>query len=107
MSPSDEFGRRRRASVRILNMDPVAQEVCMVAGGDLIMDHEGTTGIMELVHGYFAPNVADSAHQEVARSLQFKRATHTTDAYFAHFNFLRRKVDPHKQMGGASREVFA
>ena len=52
----------RRASAVILHIDAVAQEVCMAAEGDVIMDQEAVEKIMELLRDHFAPGTVDSVN---------------------------------------------
>ena len=86
------------ASAHILNIDPAEREVRMAARSDQIMGPGGATGIARLLHGYFAPDAADSVCEEVALSSPSKRATQTTDGYFARFDPLPRKAESKMKM---------
>ena len=62
--------------------------------------------ITQLLAGYVSPDVADSVYQEVARLLQFKNATQTTDKFVARTELLRRGAESEMQMGGARPRTF-
>ena len=96
-----------RSAALILLMGAVARQVCMAAGGNVIMDQEGAKRILATLHDYFAPETADSVYQEPATLLQFKRMHQEMGEYLAQSDLLRRKAESKAQMGGASPEIFA
>ena len=51
----------------ILQMDPVARQVCMNAGSDAIMRGDGAGEILEILREYFASGAVDSVYGEAAR----------------------------------------
>ena len=50
------LGSARRASAHIADMDKVAREVCMAAGSDQIMDHDGVMETLKVLRDYTAPD---------------------------------------------------
>ena len=64
----------KRASDLILNMDPVAREVCVAAGREQSMDPESAAKMTQALNDYFAPDAFGSIYREVVRFLLFKRA---------------------------------
>ena len=53
----------KRYSAHSLQMNAVAQEVCMAAGSDVILDPDGVKKISKLLHDYFAPDAVGSVYQ--------------------------------------------
>ena len=74
-SRAASFDQAKRASAPILNLGPVAHEVCVAVGGDQIMHQGGVVAIMHLLRDHFASGTADSVYREVARLLRPKRAS--------------------------------
>ena len=81
----------KRASDLILNMDPVAREVCVAAGREQSMDPESAAKMTQALNDYFAPDDVDLIYREMARFLQFKRTTQSMDEYVVRSDPLRRK----------------
>ena len=75
------------ASALLMNVDPVAREVCAAAGSGQIL--------------YAASDAADSVYQEVARPSQQKRATRAIDEYSVRLDLSRRRAESRMKMGGA------
>ena len=95
------LGPMKRAPALILEVGPVAREVCAAAGSALITDPDGAIKITLLLHDYFAPDAAGSVDQEVARSLRLARTTQTMGEYPVRSDLLRRKAESKLQMGWA------
>ena len=74
------WSQAERASAPILDLATVLRDVCVAAGRGRIMGRDGVVEIMNLID-FLAPDAADSARQEVVRSLRFERAGQTTDEY--------------------------
>ena len=71
----------KRAAALILQVETVARQVCLAAGSDSVANNDGAEQILGILKDYFAPDAVDSAFQEVARFLQFKRTDQTMDVY--------------------------
>ena len=78
----------------MLQMDAVARQVCMAAGGDVIADAPCMTDAM------------DSVYPEVVRFSQFKRTDRTMNEYLALFDLLHRKAESKMEMGGPFPGTF-
>ena len=86
-------------------MGAVAREVCLAAGGDVAIDHDGAKRISEVLRDLVAPEAAYSVSQGVVRFLRFRRASQTTDEFPVRLDLLRRTERPKMQMGGALPEI--
>ena len=64
----------------------------MAAGRDAIMDQDGVKKISTILHDYLAPETGGSVFREVARFLQFGRATQTMGDYLVRFDLFQEFV---------------
>ena len=62
-----------RAAALVLNVNSVARQVCLSAGGDHLENTDGVSRALEILRNFFAPEAPDSIRQEVARFMQFRR----------------------------------
>ena len=63
--------------------------------------------IAQVLHDYFAQDVAGSANREVVRHSQFERAAQTMEDNSVRFDALQRRMESEMQMGGASPETLS
>ena len=76
------MGPLKRASALVLQMDPVACQVCVCVAS----------------HDYFAPAAVYSIYREVVRNLQVERTDRIACGDVVRFGTLRRKADSGTQM---------
>ena len=67
----------------------------------------GANEITQLSNDACAADAADSIYQEVARFLQTKSASQTTDEYLARFDLLRRMAESEMQIRGDPPDMRA
>ena len=88
-SRATNLGVDTRPSPLVLQMGPVARDVCLAVGSDHFFWPDGIMEIPQALHDYFAPPALDSVYREVARFLQLKRAAQTMGAHLVRFDLLR------------------
>ena len=91
-SRATNLGVDTRPSPLVLQMGPVARDVCLAVGSDHFFWPDGIMEIPQALHDYFAPPALDSVYREVARFLQLKRAAQTMGAHLVRFDLLRMGV---------------
>ena len=97
-SRATNLGVDTRPSPLVLQMGPVARDVCLAVGSDHFFWPDGIMEIPQALHDHFAPPALDSVYREVVRFLQLKRAAQTMGAHLVRFHLLR--------MGGSGPETF-
>ena len=76
----------------------------MAGGSDQPAEPEDVRKITQVPRDHFRPDSLDSAYQDVARFLQFKRGAQTMCQFLGRFD-LRRKAGVRAQMGGSFPET--
>ena len=75
-----------RASLLVLHMRPVPRQVCLAEGSDISGRSDGVAGISDIPGNYFAPEAADSIHQQVVRFSRIRRTDQSIDEYIVEFD---------------------
>ena len=81
----------KRASALVLQMGPIAGDVCTEMRSNKIMEEpDGVVKAPRMLHDNVAPNASGEVYHEVVRFSRPKWTTQCMDEYFVEFDFLRR-----------------
>ena len=92
----------KRAAAWIPQMSDAARHVSVTLEQDHVMRNDGARHVAEISRGHFDPDAVDAIHQEVGRSICYKRTDPTMDVYLLEFDVIRRKAAARMAMGAGS-----
>ena len=96
-----------RLTAPVLQMDPIARDVCMAPGTGRLLESGGAHVVPEVLRDYFAPVTPGAVYQDVVCLLHPERATRTQEEFSASLDSRFRKAEGRLQARDAFLDAFA